>query len=38
MLGKEGAMAVSYSELTRAILRLKAVREIDKKVIFDVFQ
>lgn len=38
MLGKEGATTVSYSELTRAILRLRAVREIDTKVIFDVFQ
>lgn len=38
MLGKEGAVAVSYSELSRAILRLRAVREVGTRVIFDVFQ
>lgn len=36
MLGKEGVMALSYSELTRAILR--AVREVGIRVIAGVFQ
>lgn len=38
MLGREGVMALSYSELTRAILRLRAVREVGIGVIADVFQ
>lgn len=36
MLGKEGVMALNYSELTRAILR--AVREVGIRVIAGVFQ
>lgn len=38
MLGKEGVTALNFSELTRAIWRLRAVREGSIIVIFDVYQ
>lgn len=38
LLGKEGVRDLNCSELTRAVLRLRAGREVAIRVIFDVFQ
>lgn len=38
MLRKYGVMALSYSELTRVILRLGGIRVVVTGVAFDAFQ